>query len=163
MRWFGRGDELERELRRQRPQPRRELVATISGRVHEQHRRRPVGLRLGFAAAFSAVVLVGLALVGGLGYAAGAVQSAARTAEHAVTPANPPANPPGPKPVQAVAISSADTQYKVAFCKHYGDRKHKAKTILISSAAVPAHLKHDDPGSHVGACTPADFGGGSGD
>ena len=156
MKLFKNDDELERELRRQRPEPRDELVALVSERVAERRRGSRAGFRLAFAGVLTAGMLAGLAAVGGLSYAADAVQTAARGAQHVVAPVKHAA------PAKPAAVSSADKQYKVAFCKHYGDNKHRAKTILIDPSAVPAQLKHSDKGSHVGACTSGDFKPGKG-
>jgi hypothetical protein len=45
---------------------------------------------------------------------------------------------------------SSQYQYKVTICHLTGSKKHPARTIRVSSAAVAAHLRHGD---HVGACT----------
>jgi hypothetical protein len=45
---------------------------------------------------------------------------------------------------------SAQYQYRVTICHLTGSKKHPAHTIVVSSAAVKAHLKHGD---HLGACT----------
>ena len=156
MNFFRKDDELERELRRQRPEPRDELVAMVSERIAQSRRRPRAGFRLAVAGVLTTGMLAALAAVGGLSYAADAVQTAARTAEHAVAPVKHAA------PAKPASISSAGKQYKVPFCKHYGDHKDKAKTIEIDPSAIPAHLKQDDKGSHIGPCTSDDFKPGKG-
>jgi len=73
---------LESELRALRPEPRPELVHSLTARVEAAMRpaRRPYR-RLALAGALTASVLVAMASVGGFGYAATAVRQAA----HAVT------------------------------------------------------------------------------
>jgi hypothetical protein len=45
---------------------------------------------------------------------------------------------------------SAQYQYRVTICHVTGSKKHPAHTIVVSSHAVRAHLRHGD---HLGACT----------
>ena len=62
---------LEAELRSNRPEPSQELVNRLEGRVRSQHRDARAGsFRVAFAGALAAGVLMALASVGGLGYAA---------------------------------------------------------------------------------------------
>lgn len=124
--------DLEAELRANRPGPRPELLASVSARV-QGHRRRPTaGLRLAFAGGLSTVLLVGLASVGGMGYAGAAVRGAAQNL--------------GWAPIKASAPdqTAAGDQYghKVKVC-------HKGKTTTIDAHALPAHLRQGDK---LGAC-----------
>ena len=72
---FGWKRSLERRLRDDRPAPSDDLVRRISSEVTPvaQPRRR---MRLGLAAIASAVLAIGLASTGGIGYAASAVSGA---------------------------------------------------------------------------------------
>ncbi|HET8606277.1 MAG TPA: hypothetical protein VFL66_04530 [Gaiellaceae bacterium] len=71
---------LAARLRRNRPEARQELVAAI---VAGLPRRRPgARLRIGFAAALTAGLLVALASVGGIGYAASSATHAVRAVTH---------------------------------------------------------------------------------
>jgi hypothetical protein len=45
---------------------------------------------------------------------------------------------------------SGQSQYRVTICHLTGSKKHPARTIVVSSASVKAHLKHGD---HLGPCT----------
>ncbi len=45
---------------------------------------------------------------------------------------------------------SGQYQYRVQICHLTGSKKHPAHTITVSSASVPAHLRHGD---HLGPCT----------
>jgi hypothetical protein len=139
MGFWKREDALERELRAQRPEPRRELVDGIARKIAgERTRRSGRPLRLGVAVGLSAVMLAVLGAFGGLSYAANGVSHAVASAAHAVVPTQ--ASAPG------VSFSSAMAQYKVALCFH-------GHTISVDSHAVNALLA---AGAKRGAC-----GGGS--
>jgi hypothetical protein len=134
---------LEDELRRGRPEPRDEFVRQLSGRISTDSRRRPaLGLRVAFAASFASLIVVALAAFGGIGYAASAANSIARTAQKVVTP----------KPKPTTGQSAAADQYvsKVTICHHTGSRKHPFVTITISQSALAAHQAHGDT---LGPCT----------
>src|SRR5215218_9143092 len=75
---------LEAELRANRPEPSRELVHRLEGRVREGRRSRAGSFRVAFAGALAAGVLAALASVGGLGYAATATDSAVDKAKQTV-------------------------------------------------------------------------------
>jgi hypothetical protein len=134
--------DLEAELRRSRPQPRPELVAMIADRVRGERRRstRP-GLRVAFAGALSAILLIALASVGGLGYAANAVHSAATAVTRIVTPQKP----------TTVNVSAAADQYgkKVQICAVTPNGKQH--TISISQNAEASYLAHH-PNAYPGSC-----------
>jgi hypothetical protein len=108
---FNTGDGLERRLRAQRPQPRAAFVESVADRVREARtvrRRRPA--RFAFAGALTFGLLVALASVGGLGYAA----NAAKTAAIAVFQVS---SPTGPG-----AVSAGGDQYRPGF--GWGDPNH---------------------------------------
>jgi len=136
--FFNRGDDLERELRRNRPEPRAEFLAALVGRERRSTARR---LRVGFAGALTAAIVTALASFGGLSYAASGVESVARVATKIVTPKKP------SKPHATQQLSSAAAQYppKITIC-------HRGHTITISQNALPAHIAHGDS---VGACSAA--------
>lgn len=98
---------LETELRAGRPQPPAQLVQKIVGTLDaRQPRRSPAGWRLGFAGAFSVVLVAGLAATGGVVYAATTIVQAV-TATH-ISQAAPVGQP------QTSLASSACTQYSHA-------------------------------------------------
>jgi hypothetical protein len=133
-------DDLGRELRAQRPQPRRELVDGIASRIVGGRRRgagRPA--RLGVAVALTAAMLAALGAFGGLSYAANGVAHAVNAAAHVVVPDK--TNMP------TISESSAMAQYKVAMCFH----NH---TINVDSHAVHALTAN---GATVGACSGGSF------
>lgn len=135
---FRRQDDLERKLRAQRPEPRRELLDGIASRiVGESRRRSDRPLRLGVAVALSAAMLGALGAFGGLSYAANGVSHAVTAAAHVVVPA---------KIVPASSESSAMAQYKVAMCLH-------GHTINVDSHAANGM-------AHAGA-TPGPCSGGA--
>jgi hypothetical protein len=114
MRGFNTGDDLERRLRAQRPRPRDGFVETLSAHVHEARtarRHRPA--RLAFAGALTFGLLVALASVGGLGYAANAV----KTAADGVFSPNKPSSATGP-----AAVTAGGDQYRPGY--GWGDKNH---------------------------------------
>jgi hypothetical protein len=145
MGFWKREDDLERELRARRPEPRRELVEGIASRiVGERRRGAGRGARLGLAVALTAGMLAALGAFGSLGYAANGVSRAVTAAVHAVVPAKP------VKLIPAPAVSSAMAQYKVALCFH-------GHTINVDSHAVDAlHAAGatGPPGCNGGAFSP---------
>jgi Calx-beta domain len=84
------GFDLEAELRASRPEPGREFVETLAARVlHERPRSRRGSTRIAFAAGLSGLILVALASVGGLGYAAAGATKAFEAAKDTVNPSGP--------------------------------------------------------------------------
>lgn len=85
--WKRRSDDLERQLRAARPDPRPEFVSALAERIGDETRpRRGSAFRLAFAGGLTVVMLVGLAAVGGVSYAATAALDAARTIQKVVAP-----------------------------------------------------------------------------
>ena len=129
--------DLEAELSARRPEPRPEFVQAMATRVGESRKstRNP---RPAFAIALTAFMLAALSSIGGVSYAANAVQKAAKRVV---------------APTQLVRPkSSAADQYanpKVTICHHTGSKKNPTQTITVSESAVPAHLKHGDT---IGPC-----------
>jgi hypothetical protein len=136
---FHRKDDLEARLRAERPQPRPEFLTSVADRVRsaDRQRSRARGFRLAFAGGLSAAMLVALAAVGGLSYAASSVTGAVQAVSKVVAPSH---------SATPVANSSAAAQYghKVPMC-------HNGHTISVDQHAVPAHLKQGDK---KGKCPP---------
>lgn len=135
--------DLEGELRRSRPEPRPEFVAMLADRVRGERRRRSTRprLRIAFAGGLSTALLIALASVGGLSYAANAVQTAATAVTRVVKVQKP----------RVVAVSAAADQYgkKVQYCAV--EPNGKQHTITISSNAAAAYQR-THPNSYPGAC-----------
>jgi hypothetical protein len=134
MGFWKREDDLERELRSRRPEPRRELVDDIARMVARRPRGTGRRLRFGVAVALTAGMLGALGAFGSLSYAANGVSHAVAVAVHAVTPSR--------ASMPTISESSAMAQYKVALCFH-------GHTLNVDSHATGAL---EGAGASVGAC-----------
>ena len=138
--FWKRGDELERKLRAERPEPRSEFVQSLADDVSSKRHRRPTRMRVVFVTAVTTALALSLSTFGGLSYAASAVKQAAVAVVAPVTH-NDAATGQG----KVKHNSSAQAQYgdKVTVC-------HDGNTLTISVNALPAHLAQGDT---VGACS----------
>lgn len=130
-----REDEMERQLRAQRPEPQRDVIDEIVGMVGRSQTQR-VGRRArGIAVVLTTVMLVALATTGGLSYAASGVTHAAKAAKHAVAPAK--------RTAPSVRVGSAQAQYLVAVCYHGETIRvdSKAENSLVGAGAQPGSCK----------------------
>jgi hypothetical protein len=144
IRFWKREDELERRLRRERPAPPARLVDTLLRQLEGTPVRRRSSFRLGLAAAVSVAILVALAALGGLGYAASSVQHAVKAAAQVVGPTQ-------KQTSDQPDLSSAAAQYgaRVSVCAMTpGGRQHTV-SILQSNAAsyIASH-----PQAYLGSC-----------
>jgi hypothetical protein len=134
-----RDDDLERRLRRGRPEPREDFVHSLAERVHDDRRRSRRGaFRVAFVGVLTAAMLAALASVGGLGYAAGSAKSAWHVVTHKATHK------------ATNRDQSRRTRTPAAF--EYGGKVlmcHNGNTIFVSENAVPAHLRQGDT---IGPC-----------
>jgi hypothetical protein len=80
------GLDLEAELRAGRPEPADEFTRRLEARVRNHGRTRVGSLRVAFVGALTAVMLLALASVGGVGYASSAAQDAAVSVKRVVAP-----------------------------------------------------------------------------
>jgi hypothetical protein len=82
------GLDLEAELRAGRPEPASEFVHRLEARVRNDggRRFRAGSLRVAFVGALTAVMLLAIASVGGVGYASSAAEDAAVSVKRIVTP-----------------------------------------------------------------------------
>ncbi len=78
--------DLEAELRATRPEPAPELISRLAARVRHNGRSRVGSLRVAFVGALTAVMLLALASVGGVGYASSAARDAAVSVKRVVAP-----------------------------------------------------------------------------
>jgi hypothetical protein len=95
--------DLEAELRTNRPEPAPELISRLEARVRDHGRSRVGSLRVAFVGALTAVMLLALASVGGVGYASSAAQDAAVSVKRVVSPSD---------VISVIDRSSASDQYK---------------------------------------------------
>lgn len=105
MRWRKRheGFDLEAELRTSRPEPSPEFVQRLESRVRNDGRTRVGSLRVAFVGALTAVMLLTVASVGGVGYASSAAQDAAVGVKRVVAPTD--------RVVRVLTRSAAIDQY----------------------------------------------------
>jgi hypothetical protein len=81
------GLDLEAELRAGRSEPAPEFINRLEARVRNDGRRAGAGsLRVAFVGALTAVMLLALASVGGVGYASSAARDAAVSVKRVVAP-----------------------------------------------------------------------------
>ena len=113
--------DLEAELKASRPEPSSEFVHQLEARVKGNGRTRAAGsLRVAFVGALTAVMLIALAGVGGVGYASSAARDAAVSVKRVVTPEQ--------RVVRVLKKSPAISQYDQA------PKKAKKKTTKAKKA-----------------------------
>jgi hypothetical protein len=142
--FWKRGDEIERKLRAERPEPRSEFVQSLADDVSSKRHRRPTRMRVVFVTAVTGALALSLSTFGGLSYAASAVKHVAVAVVAPVTHDDG-GHGQDNKPDHNGSVSSAQAQYgnKVTVCHH-------GITLSINVHALPAHLAHGDT---VGACS----------
>jgi hypothetical protein len=96
--------DLEAELRGGRPEPTPDFVHQLEARVRENGRTRVGSLRVAFVGALTAVMLIALASVGGVGNASSAARDAAVSVTRVVSPTD--------RVVSVLTRSAAIDQYK---------------------------------------------------
>jgi hypothetical protein len=80
--------DLDAELRAGRPEPAPEFISRLEARVRHDGRSRVGSLRVAFVGALTAVMLLALAAVGGVGYASSAASDAAVRVQRVVAPSD---------------------------------------------------------------------------
>jgi hypothetical protein len=109
--------DLEAELKAARPEPSDDFVHTLESRVRNDGRTRVGTLRVAFVGALTAVMLVALGSVGGVGYASSAARDAAVSVKRVVQPK---------KVVRVLKKSPAIDQY--------GKKKPVKKKVKVKKA-----------------------------
>ncbi len=117
--------DLESELRAGRPRPRPDFVSSLATEVRGERRQsRRSSYRIALAAGLSVLLLVAMAALGGLGYAA--------------------------KGGKSDQVTPAQDQYKFTLCHRPPGNPSNARTITVGSErAGAAHLENhpDTPGA----------------
>src|SRR3954466_3922252 len=112
---FHRKDDLEARLRAERPQPRADFLASVAEKVgSDRAKAKKPRFGLVFASGLTAALLVALASVGGIGYAASGGWHRVKSATKVVQP---PVHRQRPASANGARSSAAD-QYgkKVTIC-----------------------------------------------
>ncbi|MDP9491847.1 MAG: hypothetical protein M3P42_06550 [Actinomycetota bacterium] len=112
------GLDLEAELRAGRPEPAPEFITRLEARVRNDGRSRVGSLRVAFVGALTAVMLLALASVGGVGYASSAARDAAVSVKRVVVPKD---------VINVLKKSPAIDQYKKPKKKAKAKAKKKGK------------------------------------
>ncbi len=112
---------LERELRALAPQPRDELVRTLSSRIEPARRTRRVAIpKVAIVAAVTAALAVSLGAAGALGAAGGSVHSFSRSVVHLVAPPKAStSNQSASNNVVTTTTSNGQTSYENATPTHW--------------------------------------------
>lgn len=112
------GLDLEAELRAGRPEPAQDFTRRLEARVRNDGRSRVGSLRVAFVGAVTAIMLLALASVGGVGYASSAAQDAAVSVKRVVTPQD---------VITVLRRSPAQDQYKKPKAKKVKKAKKRGK------------------------------------
>jgi hypothetical protein len=110
--------DLEAELRTSRPEPSPEFVRRLETRVRNDGRTRAGSLRVAFVGALTAVMLLAVASVGGVGYASSAAGDAVVSVKRVVSPTD--------RVVRVLTRSAAIDQY--------GPKKQAKKAKKVKKA-----------------------------
>jgi hypothetical protein len=135
MRYWRRRQEpfdLEAELRAGRPEPSSEFVHKLETRVRANGRTRVGSLRVAFVGALTAVMLMSLASVGGVGYASSAAEDAVVSVKRVVTPK---------RVVRVLKKSAAIDQYKKKAKAKKAKKVKKAKKGRGAKGRVRARTR----------------------
>lgn len=136
------GAKLDRELRKARPEPRKDFVEALAMEIRGRGRSR-APLRVAFAGGLTVVLLSALAAVGGIGYAAAAPAKAVNAVVNAVS---------GGDGVTVIQRSPAAEQY-VAKCN--AGRGNLSETLSGARSTDSATLINPHLGNT--ALGPGDF------
>ena len=138
MNWFwnrSKGPELEDRLRAERPEPRPEFLRAVASRVDARRPRTSLRLRVAFASALTLTMLVAVASVGGVSYAASGAQKAVQSVSHVLSSAS-----KGPQAKNDHDDGPADNEY-VKPCRDEVKQRIKAEQALHKANKKAATTK----------------------
>ena len=179
--------DLDRRLRRERPEPHDEFVSSLVHRLRSDPTPRRAGWRIAFAGGFTALLVVAFALTGGIGYAANAVHGGTTAVTDLVTgPSNPgqaskgdnannankgdnankggngnngdKSNTPSTD-TNSSGQGSSQGEGKTTVCHVPPGNPDNPQTITVGDSAVADHLANH-PGDSLGPCSEDDGSGG---
>ena len=107
---------IERQLRAARPQPGKELVESLAAQMRGTRARAYGRARIAFAGALTAGLLVALASVGGIGYAASSATQAVKVVKRVLVPSA------AQRTIVVRGLSSGGDQYRPGY--GWGDPNH---------------------------------------
>jgi hypothetical protein len=125
--------DLEAELRGGRPEPTPDFVHQLEARVRAGGRTRVGSLRVAFVGALTAVMLIALASVGGVGNASSAARDAAVSVKRVVSPTD--------RVVRVLKRSAAIDQYKPKPKKKKAKKAKKVKKGKGAKGRVKARTR----------------------
>jgi hypothetical protein len=137
--------DLERELRRNRPQPPKEFIRALTSGLRG-HRERRGSLRLAFVAGLTVAMLAAIASTGGVGLAATAVKTVVSTVS-------------GGGGVSVVNQSPANDQYKCNSGRGNLSETESGPRSTDSDTLINPHTGGTGPGSSpTDDCDPGNSG-----
>ena len=136
MNWFwnrSKESEVEGRLRSERPAPRPEFLRAVANRVEARRPRTSLGLRLAFASALTLTMLVAVASVGGVSYAANGAKNAVVSVGEVLSVSS-----------NGVSAQAADNQY-MKDCKEavHQDRKAEQELHKANMQAADTQAERD--------------------
>jgi hypothetical protein len=127
--------DLEEELRRNKPEPRRDFVVNLAERVRTNRRTARAGVRVGLAGALTIALLAALAPVGALGNAGSAAKGIVNAATRVVaTHARP-----------VAGQTPAANQYNKKKKCPKGTKKKGTKCVKVKKATKGARVSRRGP------------------
>ncbi len=139
MNWFwnrSKGPELEDRLRAERPEPRPEFLRAVASRVDARRPRTSLRLRVAFASALTLAMLIAVASVGGVSYAASGAQKAVQSVSHVLSSAS-----KGPQANEYVKACRDEVKQRIKAEQALHKANQKAATTKAQKKAENARHK----------------------
>ena len=178
--------DLDRRLRRERPEPHDEFVSSLAHRLTSAPTPRRAGWRIALAGGFTALLTLAFAMTGGIGYAANAVhggttavtdlvtgpsnagqtatrrqrQQGRRQRQRPATGSNGRQRQPERPSTNPSGQASSQGEGKTTVCHVPSGNPDNPQTITVADSAVADHLANH-PGDSLGPCE--EDGGSGGD